>query len=449
MGDGLLTALRNALGAELVVTDPAVLRTHEVDWTGRFHGRALALVRPASAGKVGEVLRACAAAGIGIVTQGGNTSLVAGAVPHDAVVLSTARLDAIGEVHRDAGEVTAAAGATLERVQRAAADAGLAFGVDLAARGSATIGGMIATDAGGIHGFRYGSMRRQVLGLEAVLADGSVVRELPGRDLVDLMAGSEGTLAVITEARLRLVPAWSHRATALVSVPDVAAALAATTHARAHLPGLEAVELVDANCLGLSPGRAPFEGVAVLIEIAGDRPMLDELSTAVSAMPGLRDAVLADDGPGRRRLWALREGVPEAIAARGVPHKLDVGLPPERVAEFVEALPAIAEGAQLFVFGHLAVGNLHVNLVGPPPDDERVDDAVLRLVADLGGQVAAEHGIGRAKARWLTVARSPEALAMHARMKGALDPGGILNPGVLRSRNPPAGSIRSSRRTAH
>ena len=441
MTEGLIAALRAAVGAEAVVIDPGVMAAHEVDWTGRFRGRAVAVVRPGSAAEAGEVLLACGAAGVGVVPQGGNTSLVAGAVPRDDVVLSTARLDALGEIDRETAELTAGAGVTLQRVQGAAARAGLAFGVDLAARGSATVGGMIATDAGGINGLRYGSMRRQVVGLEAVLGDGSVVRELPGRDIVGLLAGSEGTLGVITEARLRLVPAWSHRATALVSVDDIADAVAATAQARAALPDLDAVELVDALSLELAAARAgqsvPFagNGPALLIETAGNRPMLNELSAALSTMPGLRDAVAADDGPGRRRLWALREGVTESIATVGIPHKLDVGLPLARLAAFAAALGPTVEaahaGARVFVFGHLAVGNLHVNVVGPAPDDETVDDAVLRLVAAHGGQVAAEHGIGRAKARWLTLARSPEELATHASIKRTLDPRGVLNPGVL------------------
>ena len=431
MTEGLLGALRAAAGSSAVVTDPGILAAHEVDWTGRFRGRAVALVRPGSAVEVGRVLRACAAAGIGVVTQGGNTGLVGGAVPHGAVVLSTARLSAIGEVDRHAGEVSAGGGATLERVQRVAADAGFAFGVDLASRGSATIGGMIATDAGGIHGLRYGSMRRQVIGLEVALVDGSLVRELPGVALVDVIAGSEGTLAVITEARLRLVPVLRERATVLVSVDSMADAVAATAHAMTALSDLEAVEFVDARCMALMGSRAPFDGPALLMETAGDRPMLDELTAALGTMPGLRDAVIADDGPGRRRLWDLRETITEAMSTVGVPHKLDVALPRGNLAAFVDALPAIGEGARVFVFGHLAVGNLHVNVVGPAPDDERIDDAVLRLVADLGGEVAAEHGIGRAKARWLGLARSREELADHAAIKHALDPQGVLNPGVL------------------
>ena len=379
-----------------MVTDRGVLAAHEVDWTGRFRGRAVALVRPGSAAEVGEALRACAAAGVAVVPQGGNTGLVAGAVPHDAVVLSTARLASIGEVDPVPGEVTAGAGVTLERVQRAAAEADLAFPVDLAARGSATVGGMIATDAGGIHALRYGSMRRQVVAIEAVLADGTVVRQRAGGsapagvDLVALLSGSEGTLAVITEAGLRLVPILPERATALVALDDVAAAVAVTAHARMRLPDLEAVELVDAASLALAAARAgqpvPFDlpGPALLLETASSRPMLDDLSAALQSMPGMRDAVVVADGPGRRRLWALREGVTEAISSVGIPHKLDVGLPLGSVAAFVEALVPTVAGvdgdARVFVFGHLALGNLHVNVTGPPPDDERVDDAVLRLV---------------------------------------------------------------------
>ena len=163
--------------------------------------------------------------------------------------------------------------------------------------------------------------------------------------------------------------------------------------------------------------------------------MLDDLAAALQSMPGMRDAVVAADGPGRRRLWALREGVTEAISSVGIPHKLDVGLPLGTLAAFVEALePTVAgvgDDARVFVFGHLALGNLHVNVTGPAPDDESVDDAVLRLVLDHGGSIAAEHGIGRAKARWLTSARSPAELAVQAAIKRALDPAGLLNPGVL------------------
>jgi len=209
--------------------------------------------------------------------------------------------------------------------------------------------------------------------------------------------------------------------------------------ARARLPDLDAAELVDAASLALAASRTghalPFDGPVLLLETASTRPMLDDLSTALQSMPGMRDAVVAGDGPGRRRLWALREGVTEAISSVGIPHKLDVGLPLGRLAAFVDALEPTVAGvdgdARVFVFGHLALGNLHVNVTGPAPEDERVDEAVLRLVVDHGGSIAAEHGVGRAKARWLGLARSAEELAVHAAIKRALDPNKILNPGVL------------------
>jgi FAD/FMN-containing dehydrogenase len=173
----------------------------------------------------------------------------------------------------------------------------------------------------------------------------------------------------------------------------------------------------------------------LLLETASTRPMLEELSMALQSMPGMRDAVVAGDGPGRRRLWALREGLTEAISSVGVPHKLDVGLPLGSLAAFGEALEStvgsLDRDARVFIFGHLALGNLHINVVGPAADDERVDDAILRLVVEHGGSIAAEHGIGRAKARWLALARSSEELAVQAAIKRALDPTGLLNPGVL------------------
>jgi FAD/FMN-containing dehydrogenase len=319
--------------------------------------------------------------------------------------------------------------------------------VDLAARGSATIGGMIATDAGGIHAIRYGTMRDALIGVEAVLADGSLVGRIDGlgRDpVVALLAGSEGTLGIVTRARLRLIPAWPERAMVLLAFDGLAAAVPAVPVLRARLPDLEALEVFDRACLDLAaarPGAAdPFAGrapgdVFVLVEVAANRPLVDELVGAVEDLPGVADAVVAADGPDRSRLWALREGIADGIATTGVPHKLDVGLPLDRLDPFVAALrPAVAAvdpAARTFVFGHLGLGNLHVNVVGPGADDERVDDAVLRLVLEHGGEIGAEHGIGRAKARWMGIAHTAAELELRGRLKRALDPDGLLNPGVL------------------
>jgi FAD/FMN-containing dehydrogenase len=453
--DQLATDLVAALGEDRVITDRGALAGLETDWTGRFRGRARLAVRPASVGEVAAALRVCAAHRVAVVPQGGNTGLVGGAVPLDAVVLSTTRLTDLGAVDELAGEVTVGAGATLEAVRRHAAAAGLAPAVDLASRGSATIGGMIATDAGGIHALRHGSMRHQVRGIEAVLADGTIVggstglaTDRPGLHLPSVLAGSEGTLAVITRARLRLIPVWPERATALAAFGDLASAVAAARRLRDRLPDLDAVEYLDAAALALGAARAgqgdPFgrpaagvgRGVAsLLVETAARRSTLEELGAALGSLPGLLDATVVDDGPGRRRLWAIREGVTEAIAALGVPHKLDVAVPPAGLAAFVAALePVVARAApdaRTFVFGHLALGNLHVNVLGPAPDDDRVDDAVLRLILEHGGSIAAEHGIGRAKARWLALAETPAETAVRAAIRAALDPHGLLNPGVL------------------
>ncbi|HSK52075.1 MAG TPA: FAD-binding oxidoreductase [Clostridia bacterium] len=447
MRDPLGAALRAIVGAEHVITDRAMRATYETDWTGRFRGTAELVVRPGSTAEVAAVVRACARAGVTIVPQGGNTGLVAGAVPHGSVVLSTRRLRSIEDVEPATGRVTVGAGATLAQVQDHAARSGLRTGVDLAARGSATIGGMIATDAGGIHAIRYGTTRDALVGVEAVLADGSVVGSLDGlgRDpAAALLAGSEGTLGIVTRARLRLIPAWPERATVLLAFSGLAAAVAAVPVLRARLPDLEAFEAFDRACLDLAaarPGAAdPFSGrapgaVFVLVEVAANRPVVDELLGAVADLEGVVDAVVAADGPDRRRLWVLREGIADAIATIGLPHKLDVGLPLDRLEAFVAALrPAVAAvdpAARTFVFGHLGLGNLHVNLVGPAADDERVDDAVLRLVLEHGGDISAEHGIGRAKARWMRVAHTAAELAFRARLKRALDPDGLLNPGVL------------------
>jgi len=453
--DPLAAELRAALGADHVLSDPGLLAGYETDWTGRFHGRARLVARPGSTTEVAATLRTCAAHGVAVVPQGGNTGLVGGAVPLDAVVLSTTRLADLGPVDEATAEITVGAGATLEAVQARAAVHGLGTGVDLASRGSATVGGMIATDAGGIHAVRHGSMRRQLVGIEAVLAGATIVGSLPGlvrdhagHDVPSLLPGSEGTLGVITRARLRLIPAWPARVTALVALEDVSAAVEATARLRERLADLDAVELLDAAALRLGAARSgggdPFAGRAgtdrpgaafLLVETAGRHATIEDLGAALEGLSGLLDAIVAGDGPARRRLWNVREGVTEAIAALGVPHKLDVALPIDRLARFVAALgPLVARvdpAARLVVFGHLALGNLHVNVVGPAPDDERVDDAVLHLVLEHGGSIAAEHGIGRAKTRWLVLAAPPRELADRAAIRAALDPDGLLNPGVL------------------
>jgi FAD/FMN-containing dehydrogenase len=444
------------VGAAHVLSDPDVRAPFEQDWTRRFGGPSLLVVRPGSTAEVAAVVEACARGGAGIVPQGGNTGLVGGGVPGPPgsgatpVVLSTTRLTALEPVDRVAAQVTAGAGVRLASLQAAAAEVGLSFPVDLGARESATVGGMVATNAGGLHVLRFGPMRAQVVGLEAVLATGQVVSRLTGLvkdntgyDLSQLLIGSEGTLGVVTAARLRLVPEHREKVVALLGLPGTAEALAALEVLRRRAQGLQAAELfyqdgLELVCLhgGLAAPLPEAWPAYLVVESAGLEDPSESMFEVLSEL-GLPESAtaVATDATGQTRLWAYRERHTEAISGLGVPHKLDVTLPLRRLAEFEEAVrKVVAEttpDARLVLFGHVGDGNLHVNVVGPEPDDEEVDDAVLRLVADMDGSISAEHGIGRAKNRWLHLSRSESERAAMRSIKSALDPQGLLNPGVL------------------
>jgi FAD/FMN-containing dehydrogenase len=451
----LLDALRAAVGPEQVLTDADLRAGYETDWTRRWHGEAVAVVRPETTEGVAAALVACREAGAAVIPQGGNTGLVGGSVPRGTggrlqVVLTLARLRDVEPVDPAAAEVTVAAGVTLGALQGHVRAAGYAFGVDLGARDSATIGGMIATNAGGIHAFRHGPMRAQLIGLEAVLADGSVIRRLPGllKDntgyhLTSLLAGSEGTLAVVTRARLRLVPSLPRRAVVLAAVDGADEAIALAGELRRRLPNLLAAELFFDDGMELvlrhAGGQRPFteaHPAYLLVEVDGASDPIPELAAAVEAASALvRDAVLAEEEAGRERLWRLRERQTESVSAEGVPHKLDVAVPIGRLAAYErdvrDAIAAVAPTARTYLYGHVLDGNLHVNVLGPPPDDDAVDGAVLRLAIEMGGTVSAEHGIGVAKVGWLEADRGPADVAAMRAIKRALDPDGILNPGVL------------------
>ena len=448
--DSLERQLAAIAGAGHVLTDADLKASYETDWTRRYHGTARMVVRPGSTDEVAAVVRACAAAGAALIPQGGNTGLVGGGIPrHGEVVLSLTRLNTITDVDPVAGELTAGAGATAAAVQEAGLMHGWTLGVDLASRASATIGGMIATNAGGIRVLRYGGMRQQILGFEAVLADGTVIRRLPGLvkdnsgyDLAQLLAGSEGTLAVITAARLKLVPALTRRAVALLAFDSLAEALPAVARARAFLPSLEAAEAFFADGVelvcrhaGLSlPFGQPYR-CYVLLETASQRDETEALVEVLSGVEGARDSALATERTQRERLWAYRERHTECINAEGIPHKLDVTLPAAQLAEFEQRvraeIVAAVPSARPILFGHVGDGNLHVNILGLEPDDERADDVVLRLVASMGGSISAEHGIGTAKIPWLHLTRSAADLAAMRAIKRALDPANLLNPGVI------------------
>jgi FAD/FMN-containing dehydrogenase len=453
----LIAALAQAVGERHVLVDPDLRGSYETDWTRRWHGTALCAVRPGSVEEVAAVVNACREAGAALVPQGGNTGLVGGSVPRarapggrPQVVLSLSRLRDLEPVDVAGAEVTVGAGATLAALQAHAHAAGYAVGVDLGARDSATLGGMIATNAGGIQVIRHGPMRQQLVGIEAVLADGSLVRRLPGgvKDntgyhFASLLAGSEGTLGVVTRARLRLVPLLPRRAVALLALDGADEAADVAADLRRRLPNLLAAELFFEEGMSLvlrhAGGERPFaaaHGGYLLLEVDGRTDPTDELAAAGEAAGSLvRDAVLATDEGARERLWRLRERHTEAVNAEGVPHKLDVAVPVGRLAAYVRdvrlAIAEVAPDASVYLYGHIGDGNLHVNVVGPPPDDESVDGAILSLAISMGGTISAEHGIGVAKVGWLAADRGAADVAAMRAIKRALDPENVLNPGVL------------------
>jgi FAD/FMN-containing dehydrogenase len=447
--DPLADALRAAVGPAHVLADPELRAPFETDWTGRFTGRARLVARPGSTGEVAALVRACVEHGAAIVPQGGNTGLVGGGVPRGGeVVLSLARLDALGAVDVAGSQVEAGAGVTLAALQARARAAGLDAGLDFGARDSATLGGIVAADAGGARALRHGTARAHVAGLEAVLPSGQVLTRLSGLlkdnagyDLPALLVGSEGTLGVVTRVRWRLVPSQPVRVAALVPLPSVGRAAELLAQLRTGLPSLEAADFflddglrLVLEHLGIASPVAEPARVYVLVECADRTDPTEQLAEVLEAA-GVDDALVADDTASRERLWRLREGHTEAINAAGVPHKLDVGVPLGALEDFLARVPAaieaVAPQARTILFGHLGDGNVHVNVLGAPPEDPAVDDAVLRLAAELGGTISAEHGVGVAKTRWLGLVRGEAEIAAMRALKAALDPDGLLNPGVV------------------
>ena len=446
--DELVEDLAAAVGVSHVITDPDLMAQYVTDWSRRFTGRAVAVVRPGSVDEVAAVVRACAAAGVPIVPQGGNTGLVGGSVPdggtvHPPIVLSTRRLDGIEPVDHLSGQVTAGAGATLGDVRRHVAASGWSYGVDLAARDSATIGGTVATNAGGIHVVAYGMTRAQVVGIEAVLPDGSIVSHLSGMlkdntgyDLGALLCGSEGTLAVITAVRLRLHRPAGRTTVALIGCASYAEAIDLMSSAVAPGVRLLAAEVVDETGMLLAAALrgagwplAERHPVVTLLEVVdgGD----------ASGLVGVDDAdvVVGIDAAEQARLWSFRESQGEAFSALGVCHKLDVSVPLVSLAACADELRTVVAAVpgmrEFGVFGHLADGNIHVEAFGPDADDPAVDEAVLTCVARYGGSISAEHGVGRAKARDLHLCRSEAEIAAMKAVKAAWDPQGLMNPGVI------------------
>jgi FAD/FMN-containing dehydrogenase len=450
----LTASLARIVGPEHLIVDHQLMEPYLIDWTRRWSGAALAVVRPGSTDEVAAIVGTCLDAGIAIQVQGGNTGLVGGSIPAETgstVVVSTRRLRRIDAVDEAAAQVTVGAGVTLGEVQRHAAAAGWEYGVDLAARDSATIGGTVATNAGGIRVIAYGMTRAQVVGIEAVLANGDIVEHLgglakdnTGYDIAGLLTGSEGTLGIITAVRLRLHRPSPATSIAFIGADDYAEAmLLVRTAIQAHTR-LLAAEIVDDTGIDLamqiSDLRWPWprrHRLGLLLEVAdgGTGAGFDE------EVLGDRDVVIGIERAEQERLWAYRELQSEAFTTHAastpgkVAHKMDISIPLVHLAECAEELrnrmlayPAVAAFG---VFGHVADGNIHVEISGPAPDDDEVDRRVLSVVSSYNGAVSAEHGIGRAKTQWLGASRSEAEISAMRAIKRAWDPRELLNPGVL------------------
>ncbi|MDX1880479.1 FAD-binding oxidoreductase [Mycolicibacterium sp. 141076] len=446
----LLDQLASIVGTGYVTTDPDVLAGRVVDHTGRYRGHAQALVRPGSEDEVAAVLRACRDAGACVTVQGGRTSLVAGTVPeHDDILLSTERLSAVGAVDTEERRIRVGAGATCAAVQRAATAAGLVFGVDLASRDSATVGGMASTNAGGLRTVRYGNMREQILGLEVALPDGTLVRrhsqvrsDNTGYDLTSLFVGAEGTLGVITGLDLRLHPVPPHRVTAVAGFDDLDALITTGRRLR-DTDGIAALELVDARASALTAEHLGVHAAVggawqLLVEMAGEADQTDLLADVLSDAELTGDPAVGVDAGASQRLWQVRESIGEVLGWYGPPLKFDVSLPLSSVARFARAAVAVTEAhapeAIPVLFGHIGEGNLHLNLVrcNVSGETERaLYTAMMNLIADCGGNVSSEHGVGTRKRDYLTMSRTDADVAAMRTVKAAFDPTGYLNPAVL------------------
>lgn len=448
----VLSQLRQRLDPGALLAGEAVDARYGDDLSGMPGVVPELVLRPRDTAGVAEAMKACAAAGQKLVVQGGRTGLCGGAraLPGE-VVLSLERMTRVERVEPMAATVVAEAGAPLQAVQEAADAAGLCFGVDIGARGTATIGGNVATNAGGIRVLRYGTFRAQVLGLEAVLADGSVLSSMKGLakdnsgyDLAHLFVGSEGTLGVVTRACLRLHPKPATQAAAWCAMPSLDAALALLRLLRARLGNLlggfeilfEPLVGDMAAGLGIAPPLPLASPVHVLTDIQGLASGADEeafsavLAEALEA--GLaRDVVLSQSQREYQSLWALRDDCNRYLFSLPPMVGLDVSVPLPRMAAFL----AEAEGKArridpaclIYVFGHLGDGNLHYMVATESP--EAVTKALFECLAGHGGAITAEHGVGLDKKAYLPLVRSPAEIAAMRRLKAAFDPGNILNPG--------------------
>ena len=461
----VLAALRAAVGAAQVLTD-GDLSAYEVDWRKRYRGRALAVVRPGSTAEVAAVVKICGEHGVAIVPQGGNTGLVGASVPDASgmqVLLNLTRLNKVRAIDAANLTMTVEAGCVLQSLQETAANVALLFPLSLAAEGSCTIGGNLATNAGGTQVLRFGNARELCLGLEVVTAQGDIWNGLTGLrkdntgyDLRDLFIGSEGTLGIITAATLKLHPRPVAVTTALAALPSLDAAVALLQLARERLgAALTGFEVMNEYSLALVrkhfaqlPQPLPPAPWTVLLEQSDNeaeahaQALFEALLETALQRELIVDAAVASSLEQSNAMWHLREAIPLAQSAEGPNIKHDIALPVSAIPRFVEdtdaALLRHFPGARLVDFGHLGDGNLHYNLQAPEDCDaarflaeheHAVNTLVYDALAPHGGSISAEHGIGALKRRELAQRKSPVALGLMRAIKSALDPHGLLNPG--------------------
>ena len=463
----LLDGVRKAVGPRHVLTE-GDLSNYELDWRQRYRGKALAVVRPGTVAEIAAVVKLCFDGGVGLVVQGGNTGLVGASVPDGSgtqLLMSLTRLNRIRALDAANLTITVEAGCVLQTVQEAAAAAGLLFPLSLAAEGSCTIGGNLASNAGGTQVLRFGNARELCLGLEVVTANGELWHGLSGLrkdntgySLRDLYIGSEGTLGVITAATLKLFPQPAATRTALAAVPTLEAAVALLQMAQAQLgaglTGFEvmsqvAVDLVRAEFTQLQQPLSPAPWLVLLEQSdteseAHARALFEGLLEQALAAELISDAAVAESTAQSKNMWHLREAIPLAQAQRGVNIKHDISLPVSRIPEFVASTDAALlhayPGISIVNFGHLGDGNLHYNVqppvfANPAAFLSEYEAAVNALVYDAvsahGGSISAEHGIGALKREALVQHKSAVALTLMRSIKAALDPKGIMNPGRL------------------
>lgn len=470
----LLDELVQILGRQYVLTGEDA-QSYLVDWRGRYEGKAIAVARPGSVQEVAQLVKFCAANNVPIVPQGGNTGLCGAATPDDsgtALVVSLGRLNQVRGIDTDNDTMVVEAGCILQAVQQAARDVDRLFPLSLAAEGSCTIGGNLATNAGGTQVLRYGNTRELVLGIEVVTAEGEIMHGLrglrkdnTGYDLRDLFIGSEGTLGIITAATIKLFPLPVAQCTAMVGLQSVNDAVSLLSAARKGFgPALTGFELIAGPCLHgvvecYPQQRIPFDGESAqlpwyaLLELS-DSESAEHARERFETVVGdaieaglVVDAVIAENIAQSKALWHLRESIPLAEKAFGKSIKHDVSIPVSRMAEFVETTNAALQthfpGIQHVIFGHLGDGNLHYNVARGSHYSEAqlldMQEAIYELVHEsvyqFDGSISAEHGVGQLKRDALPRYKDPVEMKLMRRIKQVLDPHGIMNPGkVLASR---------------